>query len=320
MSKLPTIADEVFWSDSNWIVPLQNRMANECIPAREILMPGFADRTKTSVLPAYLVQAGPFEEFREGSIAEEGYFVLIDIDRNALDLARIDDADDSPVEPRSKEPREPTGSPYGLVFSPFDLAARFFPDFPHATGNYRALGILPLTATRPVAFRVGGDPTAFDRDLSASLALIPDRTTLPPELLQEDHPWKAMAAPPSLPEGLRARVQTESGRNFLEIDFALPELRGERLHLEPGAVLPSGNRPPEAVKWIHVLAAGEDCIQPAKVLLPVVGGAQDPLVRGHAKIDLNRLFSGMASGDFQSIYVICGPAAIGPLELPLRKP
>ncbi|HOX51389.1 MAG TPA: hypothetical protein PKY05_07865 [Fibrobacteria bacterium] len=244
----------------------------------------------------------------------------MDIDRNTLDLVRIDDADDSPAEPKPKGPRQPTGSPYGMSTSPFDLAARFFPDFAQTTGRYRLQAILPLQRTAPVAFDLGCSPSTFSLDLASSLEAILDRGSIPAELMQETLPWRALAAPPSLGEGLRATLLTESGRKYLEIDFALPELRGERLHLEAGAVLPSGNRPPDAVKWIHVVAAGEDYLQPAKVLLPVVGGAPDRLLRGHAKIDLDRVFSGMANSDFQSVYVFSGSESIGPLELPVRKP
>lgn len=320
MSRMPKIAAEEFWSGSDWITPLENRMANECIPAREIQMPPYADRTKMTILPCYLFQAGPFEEFRNGSFADDGHLVLVDIDRNTLDLVRIDDADDTPAEPKSKAPRQPTGSPYGMRTSPFDLAARFFPDFVHTTGRYQVRGIQGLANTDPASFNVGGEPSAFAQELSSSLELIPDRVSIPPELLAKDQPWKALATPPSLAEGLQATLLTESGHDFLEVEFALPELRGERLHLEPGAVSPSGIRPPDAAKRVHILAAGEDRVQPFQLLLPAAASAGDSLLRGHAKIDLQHLFPSLASGDFQSIYVFSGSAMVGPLDLPARKP
>ncbi|MBK9578190.1 MAG: hypothetical protein IPK50_09910 [Fibrobacterota bacterium] len=319
MSQLSKYAPEDFWSGSTWVSSLQNHLVNEGLHAREFLMPRYADRTKVKVLPCYLFQAGPFEEFRNGSFAEDGHLALVDIDRNTLDLVRIDDADDTPSEPKSKEPRQPTGSPYGMGTSPFDLAARFFPDFAQTTGRYRLQAILPLQATTPVAFEVGGAPSAFSQDLASSLEAIPDRKSIPPELLREDQPWKALAAPPSLGEGLRARLLTESDRHFLDVDFALPELEGERLHLEPGAVLPSGNRPPDAVKWIHILAAGEEHLHPTKVLLPVVASAEDALLRGHARIELQRLYPGLDGNSIQSVYIFSGAESVGPLELPARE-
>ena len=133
-------------------------------------------------------------------------------------------------------------------------------------------------------------------------------------------PWKALAAPPSIGEGLRAMLSTEPAGVFLEVEFALPELRGERLHLEPGAVLPSGNRPPDAVKRIHILAAGEDHSRTIQMLLPVVASPDDSLLRGHAKIDLRKILPDMADGNIRSIYVFSGSSGIGPLVLSPGKP
>jgi hypothetical protein len=320
LTAIPDIPDDKFWSTDDWITPIENRLANNQIRARSVLAPKYVDRRTATSVPAYIVQSGPFDEFKFGNFAEEGYFVLVDQDRNSLRLCPIHREMDEPANPRRKGPRKPGAAIHTVQSSGLNLSGNCIQDLPRTTSRFRVQGILPLTATNTFPFRVGGNPKDFDHDLSASLARIPDRKTLPPELLQEDPPWKTMAASPSLPEGLRASIMTESGRSLLEVDFALPELKGERLHLDPDIVLPTGNRAPEAVKWVHVLAAGEDHMHPSKVLLPVVGGAQAPLVRGHAKIDLGRLFPGMASTDFQSVYVFSGAAAVGPLELPGRKP
>jgi hypothetical protein len=312
-------------NDEFWTAPEKIRLAkadyvNNETPVRAILGPAVVDRDLRSTIPVLLLQGGGFEEFRDGSISSEGTLVVMDIDRNTLQIDPVDRSENEGDDPSNSSPRQPTGSRYALESVPVDLAERFFQDLPRTTGRYRLTALASGRASTTLEFRVGPGGPAFDQELSHRLALIPDRRTLPPELLQEDPPWKPMTAPPTLPEGLRASILTESGRAFLEVDFALPEFRGERLHLESSAVLPSGNRPPDAVKWVHVLAAGEDYVQPAKVLLPVAGGAQDQLLRGHAKIDLNLLFSGMATGDFQSVYVFSGAAATGPLELPARKP
>ncbi|MBK9578189.1 MAG: hypothetical protein IPO40_14020 [Fibrobacteres bacterium] len=316
---IPEIPDPKFWSQDDWITPLENDLAKNLHRARWILAPKHIDRRTAPSIPLNIVQSGPFDEFEYGNFAEEGFAVLVDMDRGSIGLGPISPKTDAARKPRKKGPRQPGAAIHTVQTSGLDLASRFFPDFARTTGRFKVRGILPLAATASVEIDVGADPSAFPKDLSAALATIPERTSLPPELLQASPPWKALAAPPSLDEGLRGTLSTESGHAFLEVDFALPELRGERLHLEPGAVLPSGNRPPDAVKWIHILAAGEDSMLPIHLLLPVVASADDALLRGHAKIDLGRLLPGSANGDFQSVYVFSGAESVGPLELPARK-
>lgn len=318
LTAIPEIPDPEFWSQDDWITPLENDLSKNSQRARWILAPKHVDQRTASSIPVYIVQAGPFEEFQYGNFAEEGFALLMDMDRGSMFLGPIFPKTDEPRNPRRKGPRQPGAAIHTVQSSGLDLASRFFPDFTRSTGRFKVQGILPLAATAAVEIHVGADPSAFQKDLAAALATIPERTALPPELLQENLPWKALPAPPSLAEGLRATLSAESDRNFLEVDFALPELRGERLRLEPGTRLPSGNRLPDAVKWIHVLAAGEGSMQPVQVLLPVVATPQDPLLRGHAKIDLDRLIPHIAGGNFESVYVFSGAFSVGPLALPAR--
>lgn len=312
-------------NDEFWTSPEKVRLAiadyiNNETPTSSILGPSEVDRNAKSTIPVILLQGGGFEEFRLGSISSQGTMALIDLDRNTLQIDPVDKSEDESDDEPDDKARQPTGSRYALESVPVDLAERFFPDLPHTAGRYRLVALLWASASSAHDFRVGPPGPDFERELSLQLGTIPERRTIPQDLLQDDHPWKALAAPPSLREGLRASLPTESQRVFLEVDFALPELRGERLHLEPGAILPSGNRPPDAVKWIHILAAGEDQVHHVRVLLPVFAYTDDALLRGHARIDLERLFPGISNGGTRSIYVFSGSSGIGPLVLSPGKP
>lgn len=316
MHKIPAIADDQFWSPNNWTSAIESDLAKDLVRTRSILAPHHVDTRIRSTLPVSIFQAGPFEEFRFGNLADDGYVAAVDQDRNTLRICAINQKSDAPAGARRKGPRQPGLAIHTVQSSGLDLGSRCHLDLSSSISRYRVMAILPLAATDAAVVQVGGDPATFDQDLSAALGTIQDRQEIPPEFLAETHPWKALAAPPSLAPGLRATVAHSSGRDLLDVEFALPELRGERLHLEPGAVLPSGHRPPDAVKRIHVLAAGEEFLQSAQVLLPAFAGGADGLLRGHASIDLGLLLPNVDRTEIQSVYLFSGDGSVGPLEFP----
>ncbi len=324
MDSTPAIPNEDFWSDAPTVTLEQIRLTKEDRPQLLLLGPSAIDPTRHRTIPVSLFQKGTREDFVQGSLTGNGLLVLVDQDRNQILTA-------PPEKPMNFQPApplpRPAGAPveapkgYGGSGTRIDLASRFFPEIDHTLGRYRLMGVLPRMATRGLAFRIGPSGTEFEPKLQESLGRIPGRTSVPEELFTPKRPWKAISVSPDLPEGIVAESSGSKERPTLTVGFALPELPGERIHLEPGAVMPDGTLPPEVLKKLHLLFCFEGFFYRSATLeLPAHKNPRDALLRGRVEVDLIAIEPAAARPGLVSVYVFSGASVLGPLFMDPAKP
>lgn len=315
------VDNDAYWNDPAAFSAVRRTIFQEGKHQRLLLGPSWVDRTLRKTIPVQIVQCGTQKDFVEGSLASKGMLVLVDRDRNLLQLSPAAwDPMVSQAPPVPPAPANPDDKDLGLQSTQTDLVGRFFPDLSHTTGRFRLVGVLSIASTLAMDFQIGTIQEKFPQELAASLATIPARKSIPAELVVEPRPWKAMAASESIAKGLRAQILPEGQRLVLKLEFALPELAGERLHLEPGAVMPNGMRPPDAVKWVHLVLAGTKTYDRHSLLLPVSLGFADHLVRGRFELDLTLLAPKITSAGAVSIALFSGSESEGPLLAPQVTP
>lgn len=305
-----------FWTDAKSVKAVFRGRFEEGSPFVSAIGPSHFDPEKRSSLPFQFAQAGTVRDFLAGSLLKNGRIVLMDLDRNRLRICDVD-------VPKGDLPaRPPVGQidledpAFGMQTRQVDLCDDRFAGIEREVGHFRMVAILPHQQTEPVDFLVGPDEPRFSDALGLALADIPIRDSIPSALLSESKSWKAIAIRPGFPEGLDLQIVLEGGQVHAVVSVALEEMRGERLILEPGAVMSNGMKPPDAIRTVHLVACLQDGVFLASLEIPVNGSSGDSLLRGSAAIDLDRIFSGWRAAGVLSLRLFCGGWMAGPHPMP----
>ncbi|MBK9577608.1 MAG: hypothetical protein IPK50_06835 [Fibrobacterota bacterium] len=317
------VKSEDFWGNPGKIEDVGRACFDSRKPCRLLLAPEWVDREDRKTIPVWMVQCGSLREFHRGSLKSDALLALVDLDRNSLQLSGADAEPAVSVQPFGGPPKpvEEADIPddsFHESSTQVDLRPKFFPDLAHTTGRFKLVALLAVASTLASDLQVGSDASSFAKALAASLATLKPRTVVPSEFVAETAAWKALAAPPGLPKGVRAEVAWKNNRALLVLDFALPELPGERIELEPGAVLPNGARPPGFAKNIHLVLMGKAANATKTLLLPVGERSADGLLRGKFEVDLLSVQPNLVDWKFQSVYALSGEALVGPVAIPAR--
>lgn len=315
------IENDAHWNDPDAFSGVRRKIFQEGKRQRLLVGPSWVDQARHKTIPVQMIQCGTQKDFVEGSLASQGMLVLVDRDRNLLQISPADwnpMVSQAPVLP--PPPANPDDKDLGLQSTQTDLVGRFFPDLPHVTGRFRLVGVLSIATTLAMDFQVGASQAKFPEELASVLASIPPRKSIPAEIMGEPRPWKALAVSEEIAKGIRAQILPQADHLVMKLEFALPQLPGERLQLEPGAVMSNGMRPPDGVKWVHLVLAGTKNCDRHSLLLPVSMGFSDQLARGRFEVDLSQLAPSIAAQTMSSLYLFSGSEWAGPLQIPLPKP
>lgn len=317
------VKSEDFWGNPGKIEDVGRACFDSRKPCRLLLAPEWVDREDRKTIPVWMVQCGSLRDFHRGNLKSDALLALVDLDRNHLQLASAEAEPAVGVQPFGGPPKpvEEADIPddsFHQSSTQSDLRQKFFPNLAQTTGRFKLVALLAVASTLASDLRVGSDASTFAKDLAASLSTVNPHAGIPPEFVALAPPWKAMAAKPDLPKGLHAEISWKNGRSVLVLEFALPQLPGERVDLEPGAVLPNGTRPPGFAKNIHLVLMGKMANANKSLLLPVADKSADGLLRGKFEVDLVSVQPNLLEWRFQSLYVLSGDAMSGPVAIPAR--
>ncbi|HNY29518.1 MAG TPA: hypothetical protein PKO15_01400 [Fibrobacteria bacterium] len=308
--------DDKFWTDPDEVAEAFDRRFEDGEPFLAVIGPTRFDPSLHEDLPIQLAQAGRVRDFVERNLLRNGRIVLVDLDRNSVRICDVD-------VPQGEQPDRPPVKPpdldapqVGMQSIQLDLCTDRFPELHEEIGRYRLMAILPHVQTDPIDFKVGPDEPAFGKALRESLAEMPRRNAVPESIFAENKPWKAVAMPQGLPEGIALELGVEGERLHAAVSTAIQEMPNERLVLEPGAILPNGTRPPDALRRLHLVALSDRSAYAISLEVPVNGDASGGLLRGCVSIDLERAFPGWRKAELRSLRVFCGSWMAGPVSFP----
>lgn len=318
------VSSDDFWAKTGKLKEIARLSFDSRKPCRLLLVPEWVDREERKTIPVWMVQCGSLRDFHRGNLKSDALLALVDIDRNRLQLSGADDEPAVSVQPFGGPPQpveeaDIPGDSFHESSFQADLRPKFFPDLAHTTGRFKLVALLAAASTLASDLQVGADPSSFAKELAASLSTIKPRDAIPPEFVQASPPWSAVVAKSDSKEGIRAEMAWRNKRAILALEFALPQLPGERIELAPGAVLPNGSRPPGFAKSIHLVLMGKAANATKSLLLPVGERSADGLLRGKFEVDLLALQPNLVEWKFQSVYVFSGEAMTGLVEIP-RQP
>ncbi|MBK8802948.1 MAG: hypothetical protein IPN71_13020 [Fibrobacteres bacterium] len=199
------VDNDAYWNDPAAFSAVRRTIFQEGKRQRLLLGPSWVDRTLRKTIPVQIVQCGTQKDFVEGSLASKGMLVLVDRDRNLLQLSPAAwDPMVSQAPPVPPAPRTRTTRIWDCNRRRRILSEDSFPTSPH----HRKV---PVGGSPVDRFHAGdGFPDRtiqekFPQELAASLATIPARKSIPAELVVEPRPWKAMAASESIAKGCARR-------------------------------------------------------------------------------------------------------------------
>ncbi|MBK8800535.1 MAG: hypothetical protein IPN71_00475 [Fibrobacteres bacterium] len=315
------VKSEDFWGNPGKIEEIGRACFDSRKPCRLLLAPEWVDREDRKTIPVWMVQCGSLRDFHRGNLKSDALLALVDLDRNHLQLASAEAEPAVGVQPFGGPPKpvEEADIPddsFHQSSTQSDLRQKFFPNLAQTTGRFKLVALLAVASTLASDLRVGSDASTFAKDLAASLATSKPRRVVPPEFVADTVAWKALAAPPRLPKGVRAEIAWKNNRPLLVLDFALPELPGERIDLEPGTVLPKTASVPGFAKSIHLILMGRAANAAKSLLLPAGERGADGLLRGKFEVDLLAVQPTLVEWKFQSVYVLSGDAMVGPIAIP----
>jgi hypothetical protein len=310
--------NEIFWESRESVSDRLDALLREDKPFVRLEAPARVDASRHEDIPVLVAQAGTARDFASGSLLADGWLALVDLDRNRLALRPVlfspgaePTAPDEPVDADLDDPA------VGMQEIWVDLRRRFDEEFLLGARRFVLRAFQDGISTESHRMDVGPSVEEFDQAWARDRDQVPPRRSVPDSLLEPIQAWKAMSVTAQLPRGVESAATFREDGSHLEIAIACEELWGERIELEPGAVMANGMRPPDALRAIHLVLAGGGRVLSGTVEVPAISGFQDGLVRCRVDIRLAAVFPSIAPGSKWACYVFCGPLAAGPFQVDL---
>ncbi|MBK9577606.1 MAG: hypothetical protein IPK50_06825 [Fibrobacterota bacterium] len=310
------IDNEAYWQSPETVSKRLDQRLREDKPFVVLDGPSRVDTEIHADIPVLVAQAGAARDFVAGSLAVEGWLAMVDEDRNWIALRPVQYSPGAdPVDPGEPMEVDLDDPSVGMQEEWVDLREMFDPGFFDGAHRWAVRGVLDRGMTNTVRMEVGPGGERFVETWEKSRSEVPVRDRVPDSFLASEHPWKAMSVTAELARGMDVKADRRQDGHHLEVAIACEPLWGERLETEPGAVLPNGMRPPDAMRMIHLVVMSGSRVRSRSLDVPAIAGFQDGLLRCRMEISLPAVFPDLVLDSLWGCYVFCGPLAAGPLRM-----